>query len=65
MKKVLSLILLALLLMMASMPVQAYDFKSNGLSYNIGDNNTVSVTRGGNYSGDVVIPNSVDKRGPF
>ena len=48
---------------MASMPVQAYDFKSNGLSYNIGDNKTVSVTRGGNYSGDVVIPNSVDYNG--
>ena len=60
MKKVLSLILTALLPMVASVPVHAaYDFQSNGINYNIIDNNSVEVARNIYYSGDIVIPSSV------
>ena len=38
----------------------AYDFYSDGIFYNFGDNNTVSVTSGSiHYTGEVVIPSKV------
>ena len=61
MKKVLSLLLLAFMPMLASMPVQAYDFENGGFRYNIVGNDYISVevARNPSYSGDIVIPNSV------
>ena len=49
-----------MLLLLSSVIVNAYDFKSDGIYYNIGDNNTVSVTSGDKkYEGDIVIPSKV------
>ena len=56
-KKSFITILLAVLM---SMPMFAYDFENNGIYYEIGLNNTVSVTEGNTkYSGDIVIPSRV------
>ena len=59
MKKVLSLLLLAFMPMLASMPVQAYDFQNGVFRYDIVGNNSVEVVRNPSYSGDIVIPSSV------
>ena len=64
MKKVLLLLLLALLPMVVSLPIYAFDFKSGVLYYNIGNNKTVSVVAGDvKYSGNVVIPSQVSYNG--
>ena len=39
--------------------VRAYDFEADGIYYNIIDTEKVEVTKGG-YSGDIVIPSTVD-----
>ena len=36
-----------------------FDFIRNGIAYNILDENSVAVARSNNYSGDIVIPDSV------
>ena len=65
MKKVLSLILVALLPMVASLPVHAYDFQSNGINYNIIDNNSVEVVHKSYYSGSIIIPSQVYYNGNY
>ena len=64
MKKALSIIIWALLPMVTSLHIYAYDFQSNDIYYSIGDNNTVSVSSGEiAYSGYVEIPNFVTYNG--
>ena len=64
MKKVLLLLLMALLPTVVSLHIYADGFKSGAIYYNIGSDNTVSVTSGDvKYSGDVVIPNQVSHNG--
>lgn len=59
-KKQLLLILLALLPMIVS----AYDFQIDGINYNrIADTETVEVTNGKLYTGDIIIPKSVEWTG--
>ncbi len=54
-------VLLAFLLPMSS---GAYDFMVDGIAYTRnGDRPTVSVTSGGNYSGEIIIPNEVTYNG--
>lgn len=51
---------IALLLTTMSLTAAAYDFIVDGIAYNINSNGaTVSVVGGGNYNGDVIIPESV------
>lgn len=57
---VLLLILAAMLPQLAS----AYDFKVDGLCYNYNsDGTSVTVTSGGNYTGDINIPSNVNYNG--
>lgn len=61
-------ILTALLFVfMSTLAVQAYDFESNGIYYNIlsSKDKTVEVTRAANkrYSGDIIIPTTVNLNG--
>ena len=58
MKKLL-LFLFMLLPMVASLPVQAYDFEYRSLRYNIVGTNSVEVARSPFCSGDIVIPSSI------
>lgn len=59
-KKQLLLILLALLPMIVS----AYDFQFDAINYNrIADTETVEVTNGKLYTGDIIIPKSVEWAG--
>lgn len=59
MKRILSLVLLALLPMIASMQIYAYDFQYGGIYYNI-DGSNVTVTSGGTkYQGNIVLPSQV------
>ena len=57
------LIVTALLFLATLLPAYAYDFEVDGIYYNITGSGTVSVTKattqGRNYSGDVIIPESV------
>ena len=43
--------------------VRAYDFEVGGICYNIIDTETVGVAESNNYSGDIVIPSTVDYNG--
>ena len=53
------------LLLLCSVAVNAHNFEVNGIYYNITDeaNKTVEVTDNGEYTSDVVIPNSVTYNG--
>lgn len=57
--------LIGLLVLLANLPVYAYDFESGGLHYSISGNNTVSVVGPKDYSGDIVIPDQVVYNGNF
>ncbi len=46
-------------LMVASLPTWAYDFALDGIRYTTTSDNTVSVTYGGDYTGDIVIPQRI------
>lgn len=53
-------------LMMTFLTATAYDFEVNGLFYSINSDNkscTIVASPSKNYSGDVIIPDSVDYRG--
>ena len=56
------------MMLCAIFPAFAYDFKVDGICYNITGESEVEVTSGTNnkdrYSGDVVIPSSVSHNGP-
>ena len=60
-QKLLFRVFLTLILVCTNAGLYAYDFQSNGIYYNIniGDNNTVSVTNGTKYEGDIIIPSEV------
>ena len=58
------LLLLGLLAVCTAISGYAYDFESNGIYYNIGENNTVSVTSGdADYEGEMDIPSEVTYNG--
>ena len=59
MKKDLSLILLALMPMITSVQIYAYDFQSGGIYYNIDGGNVIVTSGGTNYQGNIVIPSQV------
>ncbi len=46
-------------LMVASLPTWAYDFALDGIRYTTTSDNTVSVIYGGDYTGDIVIPQRI------
>ena len=54
--------MLTVVVIMVSIPLCAYDFKSGGICYNI-NGNSVSVTSGSSYKGDIVIPAEVKYNG--
>lgn len=59
MKKDLSLILLALMPMITSVQVYAYDFQSGGIYYNIDGGSAIVTSGGTKYQGNIVIPSQV------
>lgn len=59
MKKDLLLILLALMPMITSVHVYAYDFQSGGIYYNIDGGSAIVTSGGTKYQGNIVIPSQV------
>ena len=64
MKKNCKILFLVLNFILVCINSHAYDFESNGIYYNIGNNNTVSVTSGDTkYEGKIIIPSEVTHNG--
>ena len=58
------ILFITLAVLLSTLSASAYDFKVNGIAYSLLDNGQrVCVTRGGDYTGSVIIPERVTCQG--
>ena len=56
-------IFLMLAVLLSALSASAYDFKVDGIAYEKNDGKSVAVCQGGDYTGDIAIPEKVTHDG--